>query len=905
MRLGLSLVAAAILRMDRPAAYAAAIAQMRSCWAVSSRVTASWSRLASCFSRRTRRLTSSGVSMHYRLLELTLGCPVNWTPCAMFRALTRQPPAYMPNAGHLFLSYSSRDRDKVRPVHRYLSERGVTMFFDQQNLRAGQNWPQALEQALRDSSAVAVFVGRKIGNWQWSEIGFALDRQANDTQFPVIPVLLDGADTSRSFLFLNTWVDLRGERLDDTEALNRLLDAVSRPAASLNEQLIDLNPYRGLEIFDEVHSPFFFGREKFIDDLFDRLTQQRKEFVAVIGASGSGKSSVVRAGLVPKLRRRRPPHETWDVAVFTPGERPWFRLADALGPLRFPDKSDTELDIEIDKLASALHSGELSLNSLLDRILQRQGKLHRLLLVVDQFEELFTLTPAQDRGVFINRLVDSLAVEGLVLVPTLRADFYGQAIEANRRLSDMLGQEQVTLGRLTAEELNRAVVEPARLARLEFDPGLPGLLLRDAGNEPGSLPLLQHALLELYLQRQGNRLTSTAYQSIGGIRKAITNSAEREFNRFEAQGKGALVRGVFTQLVRLARADEGLEDTRRRVAMTALPPDARPIVDEFASYQFRLLVKASERVAPSARNEGNEQPRASEQETVEVAHEALIREWDRLKSWLNEDRGFYLWRQRLDQAIRDYGEHGKQVDYLLQGPALKEAEGKLAAPMPEPLAPYQRGFIQASLDERDRTERAAQAAEAQRRREKEELQQRERDALALAAEQERYARQAAERAKRISWFGVMILLAIAVFASLQYSQANSQRKVVTAQTLALRANALQSEQKHTLSTLLAALSLQVQSTQEAKDSAIALLAGREFRGRPLRGHEDGVWSVAFSADGTHIVSGSYVKTLRLWDAKSGQPIGEPLRGREGTVLSVAFSADGTRLVSGSYDKTLR
>ncbi|MGH8586847.1 MAG: TIR domain-containing protein, partial [Gammaproteobacteria bacterium] len=675
----------------------------------------------------------------------------------------------MPNAHHLFLSYSSRDRDKVRAVHRYLSERGITTFFDQQNLRAGQNWPQALEQALRDSSAVAVFVGAQIGNWQWPEIGFALDRQANDQQFPVIPVLLDGADTSRSFLFLNTWVDLRRVHLADTGALNRLLDAISRPGISLDMQLIDLNPYRGLEIFDEAHSPFFFGREKFVDDLFDRLTQQRKKFVGVIGASGSGKSSVVRAGLVPKLRRRRPPHETWDVAVFTPGERPWFRLADALGPLRFPDKSDTELDIEIDKLASALHSGELSLDSLLDRILQRQGKLHRLLLVVDQFEELFTLTPAQDRGEFINRLVDSLAVEGLVLVPTLRADFYGQAIEANRRLSDILGQEQVTLGRLTAEELSRAVVEPARLARLELDPGLPELLLRDAGNEPGSLPLLQHALLSLYLQRQGNRLTSTAYQAIGGIRKAIANSAEREFNRFEAQGKGALVRGVFTQLVRLARADEGLEDTRRRVAMSALPADARPIVDEFAGYQFRLLVKASERVAASARDESSEQPRASEQETVEVAHEALIREWDRLKSWLNEDRGFYLWRQRLDQASRDYEEHGKEADYVLQGPALKEAEGKLAASMPEPLAPYQRRFIQASLDERDRTERAALAAEAQRRREKEELQQRERDALALAAEQERHARQAAEsaqqaelgrrqaaeRAKRIIGFGAM------------------------------------------------------------------------------------------------------------------------------------------------------
>ena len=564
--------------------------------------------------------------------------------------------------------------------------------------------------------------------------GFALDRQANEKGFPVIPVLLDGADTSRSFLFLNTWVDLRGERLDDAEALNRLRDAVSHPGATANAQLPDLNPFRGLEIFDEAHSPFFFGREKFIDDLFERLTERRKRFVAVIGASGSGKSSVVRAGLIPRLRRRRPPHETWDVAVFTPGERPWFRIADALGPLRFPEKNDADLDIEIDKLATALQSGELRLESLLDRILRRQGKLHCLLLVVDQFEELFTLTPPQERAAFVERLVSSLSVEGLVLVPTLRADFYGQAIEADRRLSDLLGQEQVTLGRLTPDELTRAVVEPARLARLEFDPGLPELLLRDAGNEPGNLPLLQHALLELYTQRRGSRLTSMAYQAIGGIRKAIANSAEREFKRFQEQGQGALVRSVFTQLVRLARADEGLEDTRRRVATAALPAEARPIVDEFASYKFRLLVKASERIAANAWAEGTERPGAAEQETVEVAHEALIREWDRLKGWLNEDRGFYLWRQRLDQAIKDHDEHRGQIEYLLQGPALKEAEGKLAAPMPEPLTSRQNEFIQASLSEWDRREREARAAEEQRQREKEALQQRERDALARAAQ---------------------------------------------------------------------------------------------------------------------------------------------------------------------------
>jgi len=629
----------------------------------------------------------------------------------------------MSEASHLFLSYNSRDFDKVRRVQRFLAQRGVETFFDQQNLRAGQNWPRALEHALRGASGVAVFVSAQVGNWQWPEIGFALDRQAIDHEFPVIPVLLDGADSSRSFLFLNTWVDLRGERLDDPEALNRLCDAVLHPDTTPNSQLPALNPYRGLEIFDETHSPFFFGREKFIDDLFERLTERRRRFVAVIGASGSGKSSVVRGGLIPKLRRRRPPNETWDVAVFTPGERPWFRIADALGPLRFPEKADADLDIEIDRLASALQSGELQLQSLLDRILRRQGKLHCLLLVVDQFEEIFTLTPSKERAAFVESLVGTLSVEGLVLLPTLRADFYGQAIEADRRLSDLLGQEQVTLGRMTPEELTRAVVEPARLTRLEFDPGLPELLLRDAGNEPGNLPLLQHALLELHTRRRGSQLTIMAYQAIGGIRKAIANSAEREYQRFAQLGQGDLVRRIFTQLVRLADVSDGLESTRRRVAVSVLPLEARPIVDELASYKFRFLVKANERFHANGPTEGMERAAPSQCETVEVAHEALIREWPRLMNWLNEDRSFYLWRQRLDQFHNEYLEHGRDVDYLLQSAALREAEFKTTDCMPEPLTPAQIDYIQASLDHRERDNEARNALEREAKEAREAQQQ--------------------------------------------------------------------------------------------------------------------------------------------------------------------------------------
>jgi hypothetical protein len=610
----------------------------------------------------------------------------------------------------LFLSFNSENREAVRAVQKALAARGIATFFDEQNLHAGRNWPFALEAALKKSRAVAVFIGARVGRWQRPEIGFALDRQASDQKFPVIPVLLDGADTERSLLFLNMWIDLRGDRLGDDALLDVLANAANGAGEAVGAAQLDVNPFRGLAFFDEEHAPFFFGRESFVDDLYTRLTRDHKNFVAVIGASGSGKSSVVRAGLIPKLRRQRPPNETWDVAVFTPGDRPWYRLADALGPLRFPEKSDTDLDIEINKLARALQAGELSLDNVLDGVLKRQGQAHRLLLVIDQLEELFTLTAVAERAAFIDALLKCLAISGVVLVPTLRADFYGLAIESDRRLSDVLGKEQVTLGRMTSAELEAAITKPAARAQLSFDVGLPALLLSDAGAEPGNLPLLQHALLALYGQRQGQQLTHAAYQAIGGIRKAIANSAEREYQQLAAAGEAGNVRSVFTQLVRLSQADEGQEDTRRRVPTAALSAEARTIVDKFAGYRFRLLVKSNERL-------GN----AGEQETVEVAHEALIREWSRLQGWLNEDRGFYLWRQRLDLALSDYTEHSNSPDYLLQGPALVEAEGKLAAPMPEPLNAQQRNFVEASVEARDRAAQQAQEAEAARQHEKETL----------------------------------------------------------------------------------------------------------------------------------------------------------------------------------------
>jgi WD40 repeat protein/energy-coupling factor transporter ATP-binding protein EcfA2 len=854
----------------------------------------------------------------------------------------------------VFLSYNSQDREKVRAVHAFLKKYKLDTFLDEQHLSAGRNWPQALEQALNDASAVVVFVGSRTGRWQRNEIGFALDRQASDERFPVIPVLLDGADASRSFLFLNTWIDLRGERLHYAEALGRLIDAVAgRTGSDEPGPLIDINPYRGLEYFDEDHAPFFFGRESFIEDLFNRLTAQRKKFVAVIGASGSGKSSVVRAGLIPKLRRQRPPQPTWDVAVFTPGERPWFRLAEALGPLSFPDKNDTDLHIEIDKLARALQSGELTLESVLDRILQPQGKLHRLLLVVDQFEELFT--PKAEHTPFIDHLVASLAVEGLVLVPTLRADFYGQAIEANRQLSDLLGREQVTLGRLTEKELTRAIVEPAKLARLEFDAGLPELLLRDAGNEPGNLPLLQHALAQLYTDpdRNGNRLTSEGYQKISGIRKAIAKTAEQAFARFASEGKGDVVRSVFTELVRLARADEGWEDTRRRVATTQLSADAKRIVDEFAGPGYRLLVKTSARVAVNGQT--TEQTATSEQEIVEVAHEALIREWDRLQRWLNEDRGFYLWRQRLDQVLQEYQECSN-ADYLLRGAALKEAESRLDASMPEPLSERHLDFIRVSVEQRDRQKLAMRKARVIRgsvitllliaigtiavfawRQWDSKLA----ESLILASRQ--------ETDRGLSTVGMLLALEAShrqttralpkanaeaallramfrqrekyILTSPQCRHAEGVTQISFAPANALAATAadngavcLWNSETGNLVGSLDGHEAGVHRLDFAPDSALLATASADNTAKvwatrtktnaaTLR-HKDQVFSVSFSRNGLYLATASADHTAVIWDTKSWQPVAT-LAEHTGAVYEATFSPNAERIVTASADKTAR
>jgi hypothetical protein len=374
----------------------------------------------------------------------------------------------------LFLSYNGIDRPSVVAVQKLLEERSITTFLDRDHLVPGLPWPEALEEALRNVRAVAVFIGRELGSWQKREMWFALDRQIKEGKegrtFPVILVLLPGADLTPGFLFLNTWIDLRAlggtitaETLDNFEHAI----GVNTPPPAFVQRATSLCPYRGLEAFREEDAAFFAGRTKFANDLLT-FTLGR-DLVALIGPSGSGKSSLVQAGLVPLLRRQLPPAVTWDVLSFTPGNDPFRRLASAVTPLLEPSLSETDRLAEAQKLGNRLAAGEVKLDAVIDQVMSKSNGTGRLLLVVDQFEELFTLTPEPSRRPFGAVLTNALGKARFAVLLTIRADFYSQTITLDRQLSDHLPSTQVNIGALTRDELKESITFPAELVGLSFE----------------------------------------------------------------------------------------------------------------------------------------------------------------------------------------------------------------------------------------------------------------------------------------------------------------------------------------------------------------------------------------------------------------------------------------------------
>jgi tetratricopeptide (TPR) repeat protein len=419
-------------------------------------------------------------------------------------------------------------------------------------------------------------------------------------------------------------------------------------------------PFLGLQYYDEKDADRFFGRESLVARIVGRLASSR--FLTVIGASGSGKSSVVRAGVIPALRRGErladgslPPTDSgqWDIRIFTPGAHP----LDALSAILTRESESVSAAAA---LRADLMQEPHTLSLAARRLLAQNGK-KRLMLVIDQFEEIFTQCRQEDeRSAFIENLLsaaDPGDPQPITILLTLRADFYAQLAEQDR-LRDLVSQKQEFIGAMNREELTRAILQPAALGNWKVQEGLVEVILNDLGSEPGALPLLSHALLETWKRRRGRVLTVSGYTDSGGVHGAIAQTAESVFRQRLTEEQQPIARMIF---IKLAEIGEGTLDTRRRAAFSELITRAT----DTATIDVVLDILTDARLI----TRGTLQP--GDTRIVEVAHEALIREWPTLRDWLDQNRAGLILHRQLTEDANDWVKLDRDPGALYRGARLQ------------------------------------------------------------------------------------------------------------------------------------------------------------------------------------------------------------------------------------------
>ena len=481
---------------------------------------------------------------------------------------------------HVFLSHSSADKPAVEALARRLAKDDIQAWLDKWHLIPGDPWQPAIEKALAESESCAVFVGPSgLGPWQNEEMRAAIDQRVRESarRFRVIPVLLPGAERAErsslpTFLVATTWVEFR-DSLDDQDAFHRLVCGIRglEPGAGPGQAIYEGQcPYRGLRVFDVEDAPFFFGREALVQWLLNEVRpategQPVNRFLAIVGASGSGKSSVARAGLVAALKHDGISGSSrWPIAIFRPGSDPLESLAVALSRAVNVGQGAPALA----DLIAEFQRSERVLHLTTRQSLSENASDMRLVVLVDQFEELFTLCCKEElrEALVRNLLYAARVAQGQTLVIlTMRADFYAKCA-VNAELAAAFSDHHVLVGPMSEDELRRAIERPMQLVGGELERVLVDLLLRDVHNQAGALPLLQHALLELWHKREGRRLTVKAYQEIGRLEGALQRRADATLEALSERER-ELCRRTF---LRLTQPGEGTEDTKRRASIKEL-----------------------------------------------------------------------------------------------------------------------------------------------------------------------------------------------------------------------------------------------------------------------------------------------------------------------------------------------
>ena len=656
-------------------------------------------------------------------------------------------------------------------------------------------------------------------------------------------------------------------------------------------------PYRGLFAFHEEDAHLFFGREKFTSQLVKAVNS--KKLVTVLAPSGSGKSSAVFAGLIPYLRSYATRESSVKIATFRPGNNPFDALAKALHSLGVSQELSELFHAQLfhaqtQKAQSQSHG---FLCNLIENIAQ-QGQ--RLVLVADQFEELYTLIPETSRLLFLQELLKAVNdLPNFTLVITLRADFLGRALEDECLGKALQQYPPELLIPMNREELQFAIAKPAQMLGVKLEEGLTENIINDVNQQPGHLSLLQFALTQLWSTQKEGMLSRAAYQEIGGVEKALAKHAEQVYLKLSpAERKGA--RQIFTQLV---QPGEGTEDTRRLATRAEVGEDNWNLVAYLAS--ARLVVTGRDEKTGT--------------EIVEIVHEELIRGWKELKIWMQQDREFRSWQEQLRGTIRTWESSGFDEGALLRGKPLADAEYWQGKRFLE-LSALEKSFIRLSVELRE--------GESNKNKRTQQF-----TVLGLSG-------------------GLVLALSLASVAGLQWQKAriseiNSIRSsaetfltshqnfdaLITSIRGANRIQQTFGVDTHTRIQLVETLLQAVNFTKEnnslenrielerdifsntvfSPDGSIIATASWDKTVKlwsrdgkniiTLHGHKYGVICVNFSPDGNIIASGSLDGTVKLW-SKDGKLL-NTLYGHKGGINSISFSPDGKIIATAGSDKTVK
>ena len=671
------------------------------------------------------------------------------------------------------------------------------------------------------------------------------------------------------------------------------------PASAERSGTPPRNPYKGLRAFEEADAADFFGRDALVGRLVARLAEdgEASRLLAVVGPSGSGKSSVVNAGLIPALREGAVPgSDEWLVASMTPGAWPFDQLERAL------------MSVAVDapaSLAELLNADE-GLRPAVERSLP-PGR--ELLLVIDQFEELFTLAQQEPRERFLETLARTVEDESsrVRVIITLRADFYDRPLRHDR-FGRQLATRTHAVPPLTPEELERVVAAPAERAGLQLEQGLVARIVADVSEQAGGLPLLQYALTELWERRDGARLSLRAYDTSGGIAGAVGRRAEHLVRRLDAEDTET-ARQLF---LRLVEPGEGTPDTSRRVRMSELQAlgDEKgrmgAVIESFARYRLLLF----------------DRDPATREPTLELAHEALLRAWPRLQEWVDDARDDLRNQRQLAVAAAQWAEAGRDTSFLLTGSRL-ELTDEWAASTQLLLTPTDREYLAASVAERQRLE----ADEAERRGREAKLERRGVNRLRalvlvmgigalLAGGLSLIVLNESQRASRQARFATARELAAAAVANLDV---DAERSVLLAlqavqETRSVDGSVLPEAEEALHRAVVASRAVltvrddggAVEWTQTPQGRSIFVTEGPEESGvvsirdattgeviRAWHGHDVDVNDVAFSQDGSMLATTGDDGYLRIWDTTTDEKLAEVTGGSSGIVWGPSFSPDGS------------